>query len=165
MNRNIRIRAILVLAILLLASVSFAVEPYQAKVIGISDGDTIKVLHEANQVRIRLYGIDTPEKRQAFGNKAKQFTEDCVFGKTVIVIPMDRVQYGLTVAMVQSLNETITLKASLIRQGYAWITVNIVRLTAARIGWRWNGGGAKGSGLGLWGDINAVPPWEFRRRK
>jgi endonuclease YncB( thermonuclease family) len=58
----------------MLASASFAVEPYQAKVIGISDGDTIKVLHEGTQVKIRLYGIDTPERRQAFGNKAKQFT-------------------------------------------------------------------------------------------
>jgi len=56
----------MILAMVLLAFASWATEPYHAEVIGISDGDTIKVLHEGTQVRIRLYGIDTPEKRQAF---------------------------------------------------------------------------------------------------
>ncbi len=54
MNRNNRIRAFLVLAIFLLASVSFAAEPYETKVVGISDGDTIKVLYEGMRIRIRL---------------------------------------------------------------------------------------------------------------
>ena len=87
MIRHHPIQLAMILAMVLLAFASWAAEPYQAKVIGISDGDTIKVLHEGTQVRIRLYGIDTPEKRQAFGNKAKQFTADRVFGKTVTVIP------------------------------------------------------------------------------
>ncbi len=41
---------------------------------GVSDGDTITVLHSGKPERIRLHGIDCPEKRQAFGNRAKQFT-------------------------------------------------------------------------------------------
>lgn len=80
----------MVLGIVLIAVISsWAAEPYQAKVIGISDGDTIKVLHGGTEIRIRLYGIDTPEWRQAFGNKAKQFTAEMVFGKIAKVIPMD----------------------------------------------------------------------------
>ena len=71
MNRHHRIRLLFVLAILLLASVSLAAEPYQAKVVGISDGDTITVLYDRTQIKMRLYGIDTPERRQAFGNRAK----------------------------------------------------------------------------------------------
>ena len=116
MNSQNRIRVCLALAILLIASVSLAAEPYQAKVVGISDGDTIKVLHEGKQVKIRFYGIDTPEKRQAFGNKAKQFTSGRVFGKTVKVIPMDTDRYGRTVAMIQSPDQTVTLNEALVRQ-------------------------------------------------
>ncbi len=70
MNRHKLILVLIALAVVLIASASWAGEPYQAKVVGISDGDTIKVLHNGTQVRIRLYGIDTPEKRQAFGNRA-----------------------------------------------------------------------------------------------
>ena len=47
---------------------------WQGKVVGISDGDTIKVLHDGKLEKIRLYGVDTPEKSQAFGQKAKEFT-------------------------------------------------------------------------------------------
>lgn len=121
MNRHFQRPLLFILAISLLASVSLAAEPYQAKVVGISDGDTIKVLHEGTQVRIRLYGIDTPEKRQAFGSKAKQFTADRVFGKSVTVIPMDTDGYGRTVALIQSINDTGTLNEALVKKGFAWV--------------------------------------------
>ena len=62
---------------------------FQAKVIGIMDGDTIEVLHDRSPLRIRLYGIDTPEHDQDFGTRAKQFTSEKVFGKMVEVEPMD----------------------------------------------------------------------------
>ena len=78
MNRHKLILVLVVLAIALMPSVSWAGQPYHAKVVGISDGDTIKVLHNGTQVRIRLYGIDTPERRQASGNRAKRFTSDMV---------------------------------------------------------------------------------------
>jgi endonuclease YncB( thermonuclease family) len=69
MNRHLRIRLLLVLAIFILVSASWASEPYQVKVVGITDGDTIKVLHNGTQVRIRLYGIDNP--REASGIREK----------------------------------------------------------------------------------------------
>ena len=47
---------------------------WSGKVVGVSDGDTITVLHNGKGVKIRLYGVDTPEKRQAFWKKAKKFT-------------------------------------------------------------------------------------------
>ena len=57
-----------------LTSITFAAD-FQAKVIHIADGDTITVLNDTNeQIKIRLNGIDCPEKAQAYGNKAKQFT-------------------------------------------------------------------------------------------
>ena len=56
---------------------------WSGKVVGVADGDTITVLRNKKQVKIRLYGIDTPERGQAFGKKAKQFTSDMVFGKWI----------------------------------------------------------------------------------
>ena len=49
------------------------IKVWNGMVVGISDGDTITVLHDGKGEKIRLYGIDTPEKGQAFGNRAKQF--------------------------------------------------------------------------------------------
>jgi micrococcal nuclease len=61
--------------------------------------------------KIRLYGIDCSEKRQAFGQKAKQFTSDKVFGKIVEIEPIDIDRYGRTVGLVsigdQCLNESL----------------------------------------------------------
>ena len=55
------------------------------QVVGVADGDTITVMHGGVGEKIRLNGIDCPEKRQAFGTKAKQFASRLVFGKTVTV--------------------------------------------------------------------------------
>jgi len=68
-----------------LPSITFAAD-FQAKVIHIADGDTITVLNDAKkQIKIRLNGIDCPEKAQAYGNKAKQFTKELVAGQAVPV--------------------------------------------------------------------------------
>ena len=71
-----------------------------ARVVGVSDGDTITVLRDKTQVRIRLHGIDTPEKAQPFSQKAKQFTAKLVFGKHVKVEVVTQDRYGRTVAKV-----------------------------------------------------------------
>lgn len=89
------------LALTLIAcSLVVAQEPYSARVIGISDGDTIRVLHDNRQERVRLYGIDCPELGQAFGTKAKNFTGDLVFGKDVTLRVRDHDRWGRIVAEV-----------------------------------------------------------------
>jgi len=88
-------------------------------VFGVSDGDTIKVMRAHKEVKVRLYGIDCPERGQPFSKKAKQFTSDMVFGKLVEIQRMDTDRCGRTVALVavdkQLLNE------ELIKAGYAWV--------------------------------------------
>ena len=73
-------------------------------------------MHHGKGERIRLYGIDCPEKRQAFGKRAKQFTSNMVFGKVVEVRPVTMDRYGRTIAWVYvngtCLNEAL-LKAGL----------------------------------------------------
>lgn len=88
-----------VIAIFALAEPANA-DSFTAKVIGIMDGDTIEVLHDRSPLRIRLYGIDTPEHDQDFGTMAKQFTSEKVFGKMVEVVPMDEDRYERTIAKI-----------------------------------------------------------------
>ncbi len=74
----------LFLGVALVASQALAAD-FTGRVVGVSDGDTITVLHSGKGERIRLHGIDCPEKRQAFGNRAKQFTSKLIFVKIVPV--------------------------------------------------------------------------------
>ena len=72
---------ILSLVLILLPSFSWA---WSGMVVGVSDGDTLKVMGTHNkQVKIRLYGIDTPERGHAFTKRARQFTSKLVYGKMV----------------------------------------------------------------------------------
>ena len=163
-RRVLEFKSFLILALTLLVSTTWASETYQAKVIGISDGDTITVFHGGVQTKIRLYGIDTPEKRQAFGNKAKQFTADNVFGVTVDVIPMDTDRYGRTVALIQPLGYSETLNEALVRQGLAWVYRKYCH-SAFCSDWLGYEKMAQTKGMGLWADPSPVPPWQFRKRK
>jgi len=92
---------------------------WSGKVVGISDGDTITVLLDRQQVKVRLYGIDTPEKKQDFGTKAKWFLSGLVFKKTVEIESIDTDRYGRTVGIVylggKNINEEI------VRSGFAWV--------------------------------------------
>jgi len=92
---------------------------WAGKVAGIAGGDTITVLRDKEQVRIRLYGIDTPERGQAFGKKAKQFTSKMVYGKVVEVEPVDIDRYGRTVALVTVFQRLVN--EELVNAGLAWV--------------------------------------------
>ena len=60
------------------------------KAVGVTNGDTITVMQLGKDEKIRLYGIDCPEKGQDFGQRAKIFTSDLVFGKVVEVDPVSK---------------------------------------------------------------------------
>jgi len=163
MNRRTQIQSFLGIALLLIASACGAGDSYNANVVGISDGDTIKVLHKGKQVKIRLYGIDTPERRQAFGKKAKQFTSQKVFRKTVQIIPMDTDRYGRTVALVQLPDESVTLNEAIVRNGFAWVYRKYCTADFCP-NWLEYERKARSVGRGLWKDPDPIPPWEYRRR-
>ena len=145
------------LILLLLPQLSFG---WQGKVVSVSDGDTITVMNNSRVERIRLYGVDCPEKHQDFGNRAKQFTSNMVFGKTVDVEPIDTDRYGRTVGLVKvngkSLNEEI------IKNGFAWLYSQYCHKPFCNTWYRYQEE-AKQKRIGLWSMPNPVPPWEFRR--
>jgi endonuclease YncB( thermonuclease family) len=129
------------------------------EVVGVTDGDTIKVLVGHRQRKVRLYGVDTPEKKQAYGMKAKLFTSSLVFGKVVQVTVMAQDRYGRTVGVV-ALPDGRILNRELVRNGYAWWyshyaphdrdLQNLER--QARL-----------EKKELWSDPHAIAPWDFRR--
>ncbi len=87
---------------LLLLSVPLSSQPdtFTGKVVGVSDGDTIKVMRQGRAVKVRLHGIDCPEKKQPFGMRAKRYTSDMAFGKEVTVQMKTTDRYGRIVGEV-----------------------------------------------------------------
>lgn len=93
---------------------------FTAKVIGVSDGDTITVLYQGYPEKIRLQGIDCPEKAQAFGQRAKQFTSELAFGKVVTVRGLEkRDRYDRILGEV-ILPDGRSLNHQLLQVGFAW---------------------------------------------
>lgn len=157
--KNVRASLTAILLVLLLPVLSWA---WQGKVVGVADGDTITVLHDGKGEKIRLYGVDAPEKRQDFGQRAKQFTSDQVFGKTVEVTPMATDRYGRTVGLVTVDGQS--LSRNLVASGLAWVYDQYCHRDEC-VQWRGLQEQAKASKSGLWSIPNPTPPWEFRHPK
>ena len=155
MREKIQITVLSVILLIIFSNVSFA---WEAKVVGVSDGDTITVLNGKTQTKIRLHGIDCPERGQAFGNKAKQLTSELCYGQTVEVCPVDTDRYGRTVATVK-LQDGRELNLELIRAGMAWHYKKYSDNKAYALAEEQ----ARDAGVGLWRDRNPIPPWDYRR--
>jgi len=128
----------------------------------VADGDTITVLQNSKQYKIRLYGIDTPEKKQDFGQKAKKFTSDMVFNKNVEVTPIDIDRYKRIVGMVYI--NGICLNEELIKNGYAWTYLKYCKKIFCK-DWLQLEQDAQQNKIGLWIYDNPIPPWDFRKNK
>lgn len=158
-DMNLRsLRPFIVLGVLLIQASAFA-ESVTGRVVSVADGDTITVLAAGNkQVKVRFDGIDCPEKSQAFGQVAKQFTSNLVFNKTVSVDIKEQDRYGRSVGVVR-IGET-NVNMALVTNGLAWwyreyAKDNEVLMRAEAK--------AKRERIGLWADTNPVAPWDFRR--
>lgn len=135
---------------------------YCVKVIGITDGDTFKGLTDDKQViRFRIYGIDTPEKKQAFSNKARQYLSDLIFEQTVgIKVQKKNDRYGRPVVWVYTA-KGLDVSAEMLKAGMAWhykdydSTPEYAEYEIK----------AKKARLGLWADNNPVAPWDFKKKK
>ncbi len=130
------------------------------KVVHVADGDTITVMRGTERVKVRLYGIDTPEKTQWYGQNAKSFTSAQVFGKMVEVQEIDVDRYGRVVGLV-SVGDLV-LNRHLVAYGYAWVYHQYCKKPFCS---QWSDveAEAKKEKRGLWKNPNAMPPWEYRR--
>ena len=150
-------RAALLLTLLLIPLSLFGDTIYEGKVIKIADGDTLTILVDKQQLKIRLSDIDTPKREQPFGTKAKQALSNLVFGKQPRVVEVTIDRYERIVGRVYV--DGIDVNRELVATGFAWVYrrySNDAELQELE-------SGAKQKGLGLWADPNPIPPWEWRR--
>jgi endonuclease YncB( thermonuclease family) len=160
MNIIQRISKVTIFLTLGFAAAAFA---YEARVVGVSDGDTITVLDvQKEQHKIRLAGIDAPEKGQEFGNKAKEHLSDLVFGKTVNLPDAKIDKYGRTVSRVLVGNTDAGL--AMIQAGMAWHykKYEIEQSPADRARYSESEVRARGAKIGLWSQATPARPEDFR---
>jgi endonuclease YncB( thermonuclease family) len=152
-------RRIFSVVLILVVACSARGSEYSARVVGISDGDTITIVRDRTQIRLRLHGIDAPETGQDFGSRSKQLASSLAFGKTVTVRVRDTDRYGRTVAEV-ILPDGRSLNQEMVRAGMAWWyrkyapgDTELARFETE----------AKEARRGLWSQPNPIPPWSWRK--
>jgi endonuclease YncB( thermonuclease family) len=166
--------AILIVALSPLLSLAATIE---GKVIAIADGDTVRVLDaQHEQHKIRLSGIDAPEKKQAFGDRSKQAMASMVFGKQVTVDWSKTDRYGRIVGKIMvssseckqiNCEKNLDAGLELIKIGLAWHYKKYEKeqkildrqlYSQAEMN-------ARKEKIGLWKDANPIAPWDFRHNK
>lgn len=136
------------------------------KVVGIADGDTVTVLDDLNrQYKVRLAGIDAPEKGQPFGQRSKRALSECAFGKSASVEGYKVDRYGRLVGKVHVNGVDCNLRQ--VERGLAWHYKQYVReqQEADRIQYDAAEAAARRDRLGLWQDATPIAPWDFRHRQ
>ena len=135
------------------------------KVVKITDGDTVNVLDQANtRHRIRLMGIDAPERKQPFGLKSKQNLSSLIAGKNIEVSYSKHDRYKRIIGKLLLDGQDINLTQ--IKQGFAWHYKQYQREQSKLDQALYSSSEieARSKRIGLW-SVPAVPPWEYRRAK
>jgi micrococcal nuclease len=132
-----------------------------AKVIGVKDGDTVEVLYNKVPIIIRLEHIDSPEKKQPFGKKAKIFVSDLIFGKNVKIISKGKKdRWGRLIAVVETLDGK-NVNKELVKNGLAMhfkkyskdMSYDKIEVEARK------------QKIGIWQQDQVIEPWNYRKRR
>lgn len=146
-------------------------------VVAVADGDTVTVLDVAKErYRIRVAGIDAPEKKQAFGARSKQSMAQMAFGKPVHIEWSKKDRYGRVIGKVfvaqedcqrDSCPQTLDAGLAQLARGLAWHYKKYEREQSSedRRIYAEAEVVAQKKKIGLWSEENAIAPWDFRHRK
>lgn len=152
----------IVFSLLFLLLLSVPAWALSGRVVGVTDGDTITVLTaDRQQVRVRLYGIDCPEKKQAYGDRARDFVGSAVFGRDVQVEVVGHDRYGRTLGIVSRPGGRV-LNRELLVNGLAWVYKKYCKRPECAQ-WSDDEAAARSTRRGLWCHENPLPPWEWRK--
>ncbi len=152
-----RILGIAIAAALALAVSFSAWADFTGKVVGVADGDSITVLRNREQVKVRLVEIDAPEKGQAFGSRSQQASEALVKGQEVRVVERGKDKYQRALGRIS--RGDLDVNAEQVRQGMAWV----FRQYAKDATLYTMETDAKEQKRGLWRDPAPIRPWEWRK--
>ncbi len=131
---------------------------FSAKVVKVSDGDTITVLTPNKEsIKVRLYGIDAPETKQDFGKASKQYLSSLIAGRIVEVKSSGQDRYGRVLGIIYL--DGADINAKTVEEGYAWAFVKYSKIYAAQQS------KAMKNKAGLWRQKDPQAPWDFRKAK
>jgi endonuclease YncB( thermonuclease family) len=157
-----RLALALALLALLAAWPASAADIYHGQVERIIDGDTVSVLTtDYERLRVRLYGIDTPEGKQAWGGNARQALASMIDGRDVELQVEDVDRYSRQVGLIWLDGVNINLR--LVEEGHAWVYERYCKIRDVCRAMGEAQRRARSQGLGLWADPDPVAPWDFRR--
>jgi micrococcal nuclease len=163
MHKIINLLAFIVLSLITISAstqTKFSKKPFKAKVTRIVDGDTYEVeTQDHKTIRIRMFGIDAPEKSQTNGQKSMYGLSELCYGKTIQINPVGTDPNKRLVADAIS-SEGLNLNIEMVKLGLAWhfkrYSDNPLLALAEK--------DAKIAHRGLWVEANPTPPWEYRRK-
>ena len=141
----------------------FATE-FSARVIRVVDGDSVNVLRlpEKEELKLRLYGIDAPEWKQAYGKESKDALKGHLGQNTeVLVKVLDKDRYGRLICNLHLNSEDISVNEWMVSKGNAW---HYVKYAPDDINLQQAEKNARKNKLGLWSLETPIPPWEFRKK-
>lgn len=161
------------LTALMLSAPASALDNLHGQVVRILDGDTVELKTLPDRIpvieipiRVRLNGIDAPERKQPYGQRSKQYLADMIGGKwvTVAIDGHDRYKRALGNIFVEQCKpkcETFNVNAAMVKAGMAWayryhnaaVNPDMAALEAT----------ARSEGKGLWHGKNPDEPWKWRR--
>lgn len=156
---------ILAITALLASQLVCAENVLEGRVVGVADGDTITVLDASKtQHRVRLVGIDAPEKSQAYGSKSKQSLSNMVYGKKVTVLWDKQDRYKRILGKV--LTDWGDVNLAQIEDGMAWHYKRYMNDQPIKDQMSYDDAERTARHLrkGLWADASPTPPWVWRRR-
>ena len=165
-RRTLAARALCGLALSFLVVFPASADVIRGRVVSVADGDTVTVLDSSNaQHKIRLSGIDAPERAQPFGRKARERLAELVAGKSVEVETDKTDRYGRSVGKIV-LNGT-DVNLAMVVAGFAWHYKAYAKEQSAvdRRLYADAESDARQARRGLWFDVDPVAPWEWRARK
>ncbi len=151
-----------VFAFLVVSIAETSAAELSGRVVSIADGDTLTLLVDGHkQVKVRLAEIDTPEKGQPYGSKARQALADLAFKKDARVAWTERDRYGRVVGRV--FVDGLDVNAEMVRQGHAWVYRQYAK-DKSLFDLEQEARSAK---RGLWAlsEAENVPPWEWRKAR
>jgi micrococcal nuclease len=153
------VRSAFAVALIVFTATAVQTQTITGRVVAVHDGDTISIRTSSSTIRVRLAGIDCPEARQPYSARAKRFTSQMLFGKTVTVHGEGPDRYDRLLGRVMV--DGVDVNEALVRNGLAWhyqTGAGDRRLADAERA-------ARAARVGLWADADPIPPWRWRRSR
>ncbi|HEY7742287.1 MAG TPA: thermonuclease family protein [Burkholderiales bacterium] len=152
-------RAVLPFLVLALAPCA-ALADFTGHVVKVSDGESLTVLVNKRQVRVRLEGLDAPERGQPFSRNSRQSLAAICAAKEAVVVDRGKDGNGRTIGGVTCAG--VEASTEQVRRGMAWVLARYVPLGSALYELE---AYARLRQLGLWADPQPVAPWDWHQVK